>query len=288
MIGLYVCLLALFISRVSATYNKKDALLSLNVACVSFCDPSTYEKSSPYNGFGNGLVNGLNVTMTIHENHYQTYGFVGYLPSDKAIYVVYRGTEGTLNWMDDAEIQLVPYTSFASKGQCADCKVHRGFYTALLADFDNVTKEVKRLKKLFPSYVVKTTGHSLGAALAQLASMELTARGITVSGMYNFGQPRTGNAAYATFSTKTFPSSTYRHVHYADPVPHVPPPAAGYTHICTEMYEPNEIYDGTIKQCGAEPNNCEASGSCMDVWKDKQLNTQDHLVYLGLVIKCLW
>ena len=47
-------------------------------------------------------------------------------------------------------------------------------------------KEVKRLQKAYPDYTVKTTGHSLGAALTQLAGMMLTHNGIKVS-MINFG-----------------------------------------------------------------------------------------------------
>jgi putative lipase involved disintegration of autophagic bodies len=46
--------------------------------------------------------------------------------------------------------------------------------------------EVKRLKSLHSTYEVKTTGHSLGGALAQLTAMSLLADGISVS-MINFG-----------------------------------------------------------------------------------------------------
>jgi len=271
----------------AAAYDGTEAMLSLNVACVSFCDPSSYQRV--YNG-GNRLIDGLNVTLTIHESHYDTYGFVGYLPSAKSIYVVYRGTEGPLNWMSDVEMSLVPYTSFPA-GVCTDCKVHRGFYTVLLSDFDNVTREVRRLRALFPTYTVKTTGHSLGGALSQLASMELIARGIPVQSVYNFGQPRTGNVQYAAFATSKGPV-TFRHVHYADPVPHLPPPTptgnTGYAHVCTEMYEPNEVFNGTIQACGdAKSGSCEEKGECMDMWKDSELNTNDHLTYLGVIIKCL-
>jgi len=63
--------------------------------------------------------------------------------------------------------------------------------------------EVKSLHKKYPSYAIKTTGHSLGGALAQLAGMSLTHSGYDVS-MINFGQPRIGDADYASFSGKHF------------------------------------------------------------------------------------
>lgn len=70
--------------------------------------------------------------------------------------------------------------------------------------WDQVYPEVTRLQALFPTYQVKVTGHSLGAALAQLQGMRLTQVGIDVY-MINFGQPRTGDIDYANFSNEKFP-----------------------------------------------------------------------------------
>jgi hypothetical protein len=182
--------------------------------------------------------------------------------------------------MANIETRLIPFPG------CDNCKVHRGFYTALLDDFDAVTNEIKRLLTQYPNAKVKTTGHSLGAALAQLAAMELLHRGIKVDNVYNFGQPRTGNSFFSAYSSSSIPQ--FRHVHYKDPVPHVPPPAFGFVHTCNEMYEPNEIFDGTLNQCG-NINNCEGDGSkdtCMLVWKDWQLKSDDHMTYLGKKIVC--
>ena len=51
---------------------------------------------------------------------------------------------------------------------------------------DEVLAEVLRLKNLFPYFSVKTTGHSLGGALAQLTAMMLLKNGIPTT-MINFG-----------------------------------------------------------------------------------------------------
>ena len=45
----------------------------------------------------------------------------------------------------------------------------------------DVLTEVTRLRGKFPSYVVKTTGHSLGAALTHLTSMMLIKNGVEVA-----------------------------------------------------------------------------------------------------------
>jgi len=60
----------------------------------------------------------------------------------------------------------------------------------------DVIQEVQRLKAMFPNYAVKTAGHSLGGALALLAQLDLIAAGYEVT-MYNFGQPRVGDKAFA-------------------------------------------------------------------------------------------
>lgn len=262
-----------------SSWSSNDAYQSLYLSCDAFCDPAGYLGTKNYNG----VIQGFNATMTIHEKKYDTYGFVGYLPSAASIYVTYRGSEGWQNWMADLETTKVTYP------YCSGCEVHKGFYEALMGDFDNVEKEVRRLKSLFPNYTVKTTGHSLGAALAQLASMELVARGIAVKYAYTFGQPRTGNAAYSSYTSAKVPL-TYRHVHYADPVPHVPPPEFGFYHNCLEEWEPNEVYhasqSGALLQCGSFPDNCEDTGGCMETIPDKNLNPDDHMIYLGVPIKC--
>lgn len=54
------------------------------------------------------------------------------------------------------------------------------------AAYPHVLAEVQRLKELYPTYSVKTTGHSLGGALAFLTQMDLIKDGYDVT-MYNFG-----------------------------------------------------------------------------------------------------
>ena len=93
--------------------------------------------------------------------------------------------------------------------------------------------------KLYNTYgqntKVKATGHSLGAALANLTAMNLAVVGYDVS-LYNFGQPRVGNKEYADFCNKMIPD-LFRHVHYRDIVPHVPiEKVMSFKHSSTEIF----------------------------------------------------
>ena len=91
------------------------------------------------------------------------------MPSDKSIYVVFRGSSSIRNWITNLDAYKTPYTSYPA----CNCEVHKGFYNAEQIVIGNIISEVKKLKSIsaLSTYEVKTTGHSLGAALAQLTAM---------------------------------------------------------------------------------------------------------------------
>jgi predicted lipase len=69
------------------------------------------------------------------------------------------------------------------------------------------------------------TGHSLGGSIAALCALDLVLSDVVSSNsltLYTFGEPRVGNPAFAAAMDKFVPRS-YRVVHSADLVPHVPP-----------------------------------------------------------------
>lgn len=81
-----------------------------------------------------GLAEGFVVTKSITDSFYNIEGFVGYLPSDSSIYVVYRGTLQTsirniLTDMDGLG------TSYSEVPDC-DCLVHDGFKRAANSVWD--------------------------------------------------------------------------------------------------------------------------------------------------------
>lgn len=160
-------------------------------------------------------------------------------------------------------------SDFAKYPEC-DCVVHSGFQKAIDSVYPKVLKEVTRLSELFPTYSVKVTGHSMGAAIAQLNGMYLIKDGFATT-MINFGQPRVGDATYAALADSLF--SQYRVVHYQDPVPAIPLQNMNYRHSAYEMYEDK---DHVVRQCdstGEDP-------TCSDQWRKWQLDGNDHTLYL--------
>jgi len=70
-----------------------------------------------------GPVADFNLTHTIYDKKHDTNGFIGVLPSDKSIYVVFRGSISVKNWLSDFNVDKDKYTVWP---ECK-CKVHSGF-----------------------------------------------------------------------------------------------------------------------------------------------------------------
>jgi triacylglycerol lipase len=157
----------------------------------------------------------------------ETQCFVG---ADKnTVLVSFRGTESDklTDWITDSHIELV-------EGPLGG-KVHAGFYDALA----HVWQQVDRISASFDPQQNKSlwvTGHSLGAALATLSVARWLDAGRMVSGLYTFGQPRTGDTMFARNFNFAFKANTFRIVNNNDLVTRIPPRSLDYSHVGTFKY----------------------------------------------------
>jgi hypothetical protein len=116
-----------------------------------------------------------------------------------------------------------------------DARVHGGFLDAYLSVAEGLPGTIQSLQPSKPR-AVWFTGHSLGGALATLAAAVFG----EYQGLYTFGCPRVGDAAFAAmFEGK----QSYRVVHHDDVVSRLPPPFAlpplplmRYTHAGSFVY----------------------------------------------------
>jgi len=123
-------------------------------------------------------------------------------------------------WIDDLDFFKTPYPPCASSG----CEVHRGFYHSYL-DIANATrKAVHQLLDDHKGAELYVTGHSLGAAEAELCALDMAEQVEVPHATYTFGCPRVGDSDHwYKYFAKMIPDNHYRVTHYADPVPHLPP-----------------------------------------------------------------
>ncbi len=106
--------------------------------------------------------------------------------------------------------------------------MHRGFASALAGVWDQVPAAVREAGPARPLFV---SGHSLGAALAQLAALRLAGHGADVAGVYVYGSPRVGNAAFRTKYDAALGARTFLHINHEDVVATVPPWAYNTTRL---------------------------------------------------------
>lgn len=99
--------------------------------------------------------------------------------------------------------------------------------------------------RLYKKKNIYVTGHSLGGALAYLATGHIIKLGYKVGALYTLGSPRVGDALYEKWFTNMFEGKfTARIVHHKDPVPHLPFKDWGFRHLTTEIFydEPSNNY----------------------------------------------
>jgi len=145
-------------------------------------------------------------------------GTQAYLAQNE-IYAVlaFRGTEK--NWRDvQSDIRTL-------RKKTEGGRIHAGFYSA----YGLVSERIKAILPEWEHLPLYITGHSLGGALATLATQDLEKSGFKdqIAACYTFGSPRVGNA----FFDGTIKSPIYRMINFIDIVTFVPLLAMGFIHV---------------------------------------------------------
>ena len=264
--AILLCLFATTLA-LSQTFLMEYANISVWLSAAAYCGKDNYNTMRL-----NGPATGFVVKETIQDAKTDLQGYIGILPNIEKIFVVFRGSSSTRNWIEDFEIKKTDYTTYPY----CDCKVHDGFYKSTMQVKNRTIETVKMLYNRY-HYDIIVTGHSYGAAVAQLMSLELLLHNLE-NEVYNFGQPRIGDANFANFVNKQQPK-LWRVTHDKDMVPHIPPTEGfGFVHSCTEVFE---NANGLIKTCiECEDPTCSAQYNLADT------NTEDHSIYLGHPMNC--
>jgi pimeloyl-ACP methyl ester carboxylesterase len=223
----------------------------------------------------------------------------GDLPHSPAIVVAFRGTYSLTNTVVDLSTvpqEYVPYPDDPTDDdevhdnpptrgdgerrhdKCANCTVHTGFLTSWLASRKLVLPALRAARAKHPTYPVHLVGHSLGGAVAALASLELRlSYNLSDISVTTFGEPRVGNQGLVDYLDRVFEldgddgydadleARRYRRVtHAGDPVPLLPLAEWGFRSHAGEVYiSKGELQPGPedVRICrGDEDGRCIARG----------------------------
>jgi len=147
---------------------------------------------------------------------FHTQGFVARQGS--TILVAFRGTEPTNggDWLSDVNYHQQSLANVPGL-------VHGGFAHAFDEVFKQVRDAVEKLSQgMTPRLFI--TGHSLGGALAVLATAVLHFQfSRKIAALYTYGQPRVGDSHFSKAFDQELGAVTFRYVNDLDIVPHVPP-----------------------------------------------------------------
>ena len=144
------------------------------------------------------------------------FGFV--LSSKQHNIIVFRGTQRTMEWV--LNINAV-YATKKSKVFSQYGVVHPGFSTIYSKISAAILEAAKKLDPSVPCYI---SGHSLGAAIATLAAIDIAAHIPELKKqlqLYTYASPRVGDPAFAREHNRLVPNS-YRVVNLADAITLVP------------------------------------------------------------------
>lgn len=206
--------------------------------------------------------------------------------------VGFRGTANLKGWLTDLSSGVMVDTNdhgVSCSWESRPCKVGKGWMTVYSAIKAAVVGNLSDIG-CSPGQPLSVVGHSLGAAVAQVALYDLVGLGFLPTKSYVFGSPRTGNAQWAAaFLSRVGYNTLFRVVHGQDPVPHLPPLDLGYANIGTEVYYPADVRDGYQictgpsdpfdPQCSAVLTNLTRMiAHCVEV-----VRNCDHLTYMFTV-----
>jgi triacylglycerol lipase len=205
-------------------YHPKIALTMAKAAKLAYCSPDQVTSF---------VQQDWKFKTCLFMSQKETQGYV--FANDEVIIVSFRGSNELQDW----------FTNFNAFPPAKDAfgNVHPGFKKALdlvwNMKFSNGIVGLENLLRSLQQERVRSlwfTGHSLGAALATLATARLREKDMPVYGLYTFGSPRLGDRDFERIFNQDFKSRAFRFVNNNDTVTRVPPRAVNYSHVGAFLY----------------------------------------------------
>jgi hypothetical protein len=146
------------------------------------------------------------------------FGWVVQSVTDGIAIAVFRGTQSVDDWLHNLDFILAPYQPVPSSGM-----VHAGFQLYYLTIRNSLLSLLSRLPQTCNRLIL--TGHSLGAALSELAAPDVlhNLNGRWLPEVQNFAGPRVGQNDFVNVFDAQI-DVCFRVANIWDLVPNIPPP----------------------------------------------------------------
>lgn len=190
-------------------YARRHAAWMAQMSALAYWNPELVAQQLQQWGF--------QPVAKVSQPSNDTSGFIA--SRDQVLVLAFRGTSSFKNFLTDGNFLRVA----ADHGKGT---VHNGFKTALDSVWDQIRSALGPPQA--QQKEVWVTGHSLGAALAQLAALRLHEAGYRVRNVYTFGTPRIGDQDFVEHYDRQLGSKSFPHINVSDVVTRVPPQLLGY------------------------------------------------------------
>jgi len=206
-------------SKKKTNFDVPLAYRLINLSRIAYYDKNQVTKEL------DNMAMDLDLFFNIKET--DTQGFIA--NDDKDIFVVFRGTESLRDALIDVNTLMNRYPESGKSFFLFKPKVHAGFLKAYLSVKQLLLNRVGEMVYSDGKNRVYVTGHSLGGALALLATLDIIEI-LKIQDVYmmNFGGPKVGNKWYVRRYNKKVKNS-FRVVNDEDVVPILP--IGGYKHV---------------------------------------------------------
>lgn len=233
----------------SSQFDQNKAKEFWYFSIAAYCSPNNVQSWSV--STVSNLYPNVQDIVVFSSSGGENFGYSAYERNSNLIFVSIRGSANFQNWLQNLNAFQTNYN------KCNGCNVHEGFYNAYSSLKEGILSSIQNLHRKYPTAQIAVLGHSLGAAIATFAYIDLFQIIGNIDYFYTFGSPRVGNQNFADFvNSKTNFGGNFRArvTHYRDPVPHVPMHSVGFAHIDTEVFYVQDSSSYTICQSGEDPN----------------------------------
>jgi Lipase (class 3) len=225
-----------FAQLVNAAYGTLPANLANSAGTALTAGGKAYTVVTTI--YANDLATDMNPSR---GNNRVSIGLICQANGTGDVVIAIRGTEGILEWIQDAQFLLVTCPFLAGAGSTEDgfTAMYNSLQTGDSAGSPTVVNALATLPFPQPVSSVTISGHSLGGALATLLALDLAANtDFNNPTVYTYASPRTGDPMFASTYDQVVTNS-FRVANRLDLVPHLPLPPA-YDHVL-QLYELNPI-----------------------------------------------
>ncbi len=214
--------------------NRQNADVLGKAAYLAYKDPNTIEST----------LLGWNMKLVRFFDRSNTQAYLA--QNEQTCILAFRGTQPDkiADWLCDMDCGFVP----APVGMVG--RVHVGFLNALNSIWLDLWTTLRTERGTRGLWI---TGHSLGGALAVLATARLHfTKHQPINGLYTYGQPRVGDKEFCACFDEGFGNNAFRFVNFHDIVPRIPLRLMGYEHqgkffyFNENKFDPNTTWDQVL------------------------------------------